>query len=816
MQKFLGRGGKQASAEAGSAATQAHPQSDDGWTVTPYKPLDAAQKAEVMRQLGLGDEYTKDTGMIAAPPQGQDTRSRRSRHPDENCGTTVSAGTQDATLDRVKASQTPENMDQLLQQFVRKLAGLHNGAAPASAPNRPLRKQPLAFVGSQRELRARRRACRGDAFVDPDFTPSFNEHVKQWCRPCDIGACDFKPVKPNAQWYMFRGQPSVDDVSQGMLGDCWFLSALGALAEFHDGRHLKTLLPGQTEVCREGVYLVRLCLAGRWHEILVDDRVPCVGGEPPYLTHPAYAHLVRRQLWASLIEKAFAKACGSYDALSGGEASEALTVLTGWPCTVHFLGRSDFDAESLWVELVSSKKAGFLLTCTSSMDNDAMRAVGLVDQHAYALLAAISVTLKGNRTRLLKLRNPQGNTPERRWTGPWSQTSNLWTTKLRERLDYHEDSGEGVLFMSFDDFQRHYDHVTVCRIRSSDWSESRVSVELPLDAPPLTGALLETSEEVECAVTLHQAEKRIRYGPFFKGDFEPLACIGYVMLDASGAGVMSPSALGRMRHRSTVTAECRLAPGRYFVVPLSLTRGASRAATLVCHTSTAVSFTVVRLDPSIVRSAWAAYAKHPCQNEDDKETKRCTIGDGDGVLTVRQGSGACVVALAENHGCAHLSVELGFISTGMRYSRQIAVTTDWLPPGHAQVLQVAFPIVEETQVPWAFGPNLFTSPLAPRLPLHTPDIRQDGDEVLHASFPMFAMERMEELRNDSLRALMKLLKGASREGLPTECLGQVSPNGLPDGPLSEDESRKELPPSVPSSVRPTAFLKRQEQQIVNF
>lgn len=76
---------------------------------------------------------------------------------------------------------------------------------------------------------------------------------------------------------VFRGLPSADDVVQGELGDCWFLSSLAALAEFQEGRWVRALLPCQETLSETGAYVVRLCIGGRWRNIIVDDRLPCIG-----------------------------------------------------------------------------------------------------------------------------------------------------------------------------------------------------------------------------------------------------------------------------------------------------------------------------------------------------------------------------------------------------------------------------------------------------------------------------------------------------------------------------------------------------------
>ena len=77
---------------------------------------------------------------------------------------------------------------------------------------------------------------------------------------------------------------------------------------------------------------VRLCLAGAWHTVLIDDVFPVNG-----LSCLAYLKAARRQLWAPLIEKAAAKLHGSYEALAGGTFSEAFSLLTGCPVTEPYV-----------------------------------------------------------------------------------------------------------------------------------------------------------------------------------------------------------------------------------------------------------------------------------------------------------------------------------------------------------------------------------------------------------------------------------------------------------------------------------------------
>lgn len=104
-------------------------------------------------------------------------------------------------------------------------------------------------------------------FVDDSFPPApkslyYNPSsnvdgnpVVQWRRPHEIN-CDggFPP------WTVFR-TPLPSDICQGVLGNCWLLSALAVLAERED---LVREVLVTKEMCPQGSYQVRLCKDGKW------------------------------------------------------------------------------------------------------------------------------------------------------------------------------------------------------------------------------------------------------------------------------------------------------------------------------------------------------------------------------------------------------------------------------------------------------------------------------------------------------------------------------------------------------------------------
>lgn len=347
-----------------------------------------------------------------------------------------------------------------------------------------------------------------------------------WMRPRQIRT---RSSDHHLDWTVFRN-PRPADISQGISGNCWFLSALAVLAERPE---LLERVMLTRNICPEGVYQVRLCKDGRWQVILIDDLLPC-----DQYRNPLYSPVKKKQLWVPLIEKALAKAHGCYAALASGRSIEGLATLTGSPCETITLQPNisctstspsvslpaanqnasepnvsseyveEIDEDLVWAQLLSSRSAGFLMGASCGggnlqIDEDEYARVGLRPRHAYSVM---DVRDEGNQLRLLKLRNPWGHFS---WKGDWSDDSALWTRELKAML-MPRGADEGVFWMCFKDVVKYFDSIDVCKIRSG-WNESRLEGLFPTkstDIDNIPFVILTVNETTEIDLSLFQSSRR--------------------------------------------------------------------------------------------------------------------------------------------------------------------------------------------------------------------------------------------------------------------------------------------------------------------
>ncbi|XP_069668676.1 calpain-A isoform X7 [Periplaneta americana] len=263
------------------------------------------------------------------------------------------------------------------------------------------------------------------------------------------------------------------DVQQGELGDCWLLAAVANLTL--SKRLFSQIVPDDQGFGDKyaGIFHFRFWQYGRWVDVVIDDRLPTYYGKLVFLHSSEH-----NEFWSALLEKAYAKLHGSYEALKGGTTCEAMEDFTGGVTEMYELNQSP---SNLYRIMLKAYERSSLMGCSIEPDPnvlEAQTAEGLVKGHAYSITKVKYVDIQTPRSSgkipLIRLRNPWGNEAE--WNGPWSDKSPEWRfipDEEKEEIGLTFDD-DGEFWMSYKDFQNHFSRLEICNLNPDSLSEEEL------------------------------------------------------------------------------------------------------------------------------------------------------------------------------------------------------------------------------------------------------------------------------------------------------------------------------------------------------
>ncbi len=187
--------------------------------------------------------------------------------------------------------------------------------------------------------------------------------------------------------------PTQDDIHQGELGDCYYLSTLAAIAKVDPARIEKSIVAES-----DGTYVVQIFKGSTPEYVHVDGNLPTLSNGAL-----AYAGLGQQgSTWVAIMEKAFAEVrtgANSYASLNSGWMTEAFSTFN--VASTGFYSSS--DATALVNTIQNQLNANDAVTIGI---NTPAQGAPLIGSHAYEVVATVADP-SGTGTDVV-LRNPWG------------------------------------------------------------------------------------------------------------------------------------------------------------------------------------------------------------------------------------------------------------------------------------------------------------------------------------------------------------------------------------------------------------------------
>jgi len=181
-------------------------------------------------------------------------------------------------------------------------------------------------------------------------------------------------------------------------------------------------------------------------------------------------------MWPIMLEKAFAKAYGSYGALEGGFTCTGFMNMSANPDKMYHQQIRNLELlrkpDVLWEKLKKLFESGHIMGISFSEvskektgKSETKAANGLIAGHAYGLMQVMEVEGK----RFVKCRNPWGQDGE--WKGDWSDNSPKWKefAVINEAID-NKPGNDGIFVMCIEDLAANIEALDTCRCFKEGYS----------------------------------------------------------------------------------------------------------------------------------------------------------------------------------------------------------------------------------------------------------------------------------------------------------------------------------------------------------
>ena len=291
-------------------------------------------------------------------------------------------------------------------------------------------------------------------FIDKIHGPKMEHRIKieeiSWMRAREI----FK----HEQYSLFEGNIDITNISQGSLGDCYFLASVVSLAQYPK---LIYQLFKTKHINTEGFFELIFFIDGEFQIVIVDDYLPIKINNKKI----CFSQSRKKEIWICIIEKAWAKINGGYTNIIRGWMHHALQAFTGFHSEVF--KHKVINSDDLWTKIIEAKNNNFIITCSTGKN---VEEFGLVSKHAYSFYDCMEIISKGIKVKLVLIKSVW-NDKNINWKGDWGNESPLWGIEEKKQVNYNNKK-QDLFFMSFQDYYNYFNLTEICYILYNSYSKN--------------------------------------------------------------------------------------------------------------------------------------------------------------------------------------------------------------------------------------------------------------------------------------------------------------------------------------------------------
>ncbi len=264
-----------------------------------------------------------------------------------------------------------------------------------------------------------------------------------WLRPNEIF--------DNQPYSIFEHEIKLEDINQGKIGNCYFLSAISSLLKYPQMIYqlFKTLT-----IPKNNCYQIMMKINSEWKIIIIDDFFPCNKKN----NFPIFCKPFKNEIWIMLLEKAWAKINKGYINIDNGYSFDVFNSLT--PFSSEIIYHKNLKKENeLWYLIRKNDLNNNILTCITKKDDD-IENFGLVSCHSCSIIKTCEKIIKGKKIKLIQIRNPWG---KKEWNGKYS---NYYLEKNPDIMKYfnNEKRDNGIFWIEYNDYIVFFDKTEICKI----------------------------------------------------------------------------------------------------------------------------------------------------------------------------------------------------------------------------------------------------------------------------------------------------------------------------------------------------------------